>query len=102
LNRDFIIKARSPLRLGLAGGGTDINTYCRKYGGYALNSTIDKYVYASIELQEDNLLVFEAIDLNFRYESNIQKLNFSQNQLIIHQAIYYILLGSLTLVKIYL
>ena len=72
----------------MAGGGTDINTYCRKYGGYTLNSTIDKYVYALIEFQEDNLLVFESIDLNLRYESNIKKLDFSQNQLIIHQAVY--------------
>ena len=88
MDKDFIINARSPLRLGLAGGGTDIHSYCKKYGGYALNATIDKYVYASIRFEESNLLIFESIDLNIKYESNTKKIDFSQNQLVIHQAVY--------------
>ncbi len=40
--------AKSPLRLTLAGGGTDLPSYYRKHGGMVLSAAIDKYVYVSI------------------------------------------------------
>jgi D-glycero-alpha-D-manno-heptose-7-phosphate kinase len=37
--------ARAPLRLSLAGGGTDMEAYYSKYGGAVVSTTIDKYFY---------------------------------------------------------
>ena len=57
------IRSKAPLRLGLAGGGTDLNTYCDKYIGYVLNSTISLYVHCTIEERNDGKIIFESTDI---------------------------------------
>jgi D-glycero-alpha-D-manno-heptose-7-phosphate kinase len=57
------VRARAPLRLGLAGGGTDVSPYCDEHGGHVLNATIDLYAYASIVPRTDGRLVIRATDI---------------------------------------
>lgn len=59
----MIVRARAPLRLGLAGGGTDVSPYCDVYGGRVMNVTIDRYAYAIIGPGEGNEASFHALDV---------------------------------------
>ncbi len=43
-----MIIARSPLRISLGGGGTDLPSYYQKYGGFVLAAAIDRYVYINV------------------------------------------------------
>ena len=58
----MIIRSKAPLRLGLAGGGTDVSPYSDIFGGAILNATINMYSYATIEPTNDNRIVFEYPD----------------------------------------
>lgn len=58
----MIFRSKAPLRIGLAGGGTDVSPYCDMYGGCILNATISLYAHANIELTADNKITIEAID----------------------------------------
>src|SRR5208283_946716 len=43
-----MIIARSPLRITLGGGGTDLPSYYREHGGFLIAAAIDKYVFVTV------------------------------------------------------
>jgi D-glycero-alpha-D-manno-heptose-7-phosphate kinase len=58
----MIYRSKAPLRIGLAGGGTDVSPYCDLYGGAILNATVSLYAYANIEPITDNAIILHAVD----------------------------------------
>jgi D-glycero-alpha-D-manno-heptose-7-phosphate kinase len=60
----MIIRSKAPLRIGLAGGGTDVSPYSDIYGGAILNATLSLYAYTSIKPRDDGKIIINAIDRN--------------------------------------
>ncbi|HTI07064.1 MAG TPA: hypothetical protein VL832_00875 [Puia sp.] len=58
----MIYRSKAPLRIGLAGGGTDVSPYSDMYGGAILNATLSLYAHASIEPLTDDTIILTGID----------------------------------------
>lgn len=68
-----IYRAKAPLRLGLAGGGTDVSPYSDKYGGATLNATISMFAYASIRPLNEKKIILNSIDGKQRIKYSLEK-----------------------------
>lgn len=58
----MIYRSKAPLRIGLAGGGTDVSPYSDMFGGAILNATISLYARAAIEPISEKKVIFECAD----------------------------------------
>ncbi|TJZ77285.1 GHMP family kinase ATP-binding protein [Chitiniphilus eburneus] len=84
----MIIRARAPLRLGLAGGGTDVSPYCDIHGGYVLNAAIDRYAYAVIKTLDQPVVRFAATDQQTEEELAMSASLALNGKLDLHKAVY--------------
>ena len=65
-------RARAPLRLGLVGGGTDVDPYASQKGGAVFNTTINRYAYCTITPTNDHSMSVHSIDYG-KYEAPLDK-----------------------------
>jgi len=82
------VRSRAPLRLGLAGGGTDVSPYSELYGGNVLNAAIDMYAYCTISTNSNGAVEFHATDLGEDWTSAAEPELALEEPLMLHKAIY--------------
>lgn len=90
----LVFRARAPLRLGFAGGGTDVSPYCDMYGGAILNVTIGRYAHATIAFHDAPVLRFAALDLDQSEELPLVPSLPLDDGLILHRAVYNVIIGK--------
>lgn len=59
----MVVRARAPLRLSFAGGGTDVSPFPATEGGAVLSATIDRYAYGSLTPRDDARISVHSLDL---------------------------------------
>lgn len=83
------IRSKAPLRLGLAGGGTDVSPFSDIYGGAILNATINMYAYTTLEPTEEGKIVFEN-PINPELSETFDSQNFllPEGYFVLHKGVY--------------
>ena len=81
-------RARAPLRLGLAGGGTDLSPFCDQFTGAVLSATIGRYAYAHLTERNDSYVRFIANDLGIEDLLEARSDLPTDDGLPLHRAVY--------------
>ncbi len=58
----MLVRSKAPLRLSLAGGGTDVSPYLEERGGCVISSTIDKYAFCTLRTRDDDTIGVKSLD----------------------------------------
>src|SRR4051794_36615693 len=82
------LRGRAPLRLGLGGGGTDVEPYSAEFGGRILNATIDRYAYAFAERGVEDAVSFRSPDRDRAGRADIGELGSLEDDFPLHVAVY--------------
>lgn len=65
-----MIISRTPLRMSFAGGGSDIPSYYREFGGAVISTAIDKYIYVNVNKKFD-----EGIRIGYSVNEEVNSLS---------------------------
>lgn len=65
------IRARAPLRISFAGGGTDVPPFPATEGGCVLSATIDRYAHGSLVPRADRMVTIESVDFKTTTEMTL-------------------------------
>ncbi len=84
----MLFRSRAPLRLGIAGGGTDVSPFCELHGGVVLNASISLYAYAVIELTDCGMIEFEATDRGEAFSCELTDFIEPEGELLLHKGVY--------------
>jgi D-glycero-alpha-D-manno-heptose-7-phosphate kinase len=84
----MIIRSKAPLRLGFAGGGSDVSPYSDLYGGLILNVTINQYAYCTIEETDNGKIEMVATDLEQSVVYATEKTLPIDGHLDLHKGVY--------------
>ena len=84
----MIIRSKAPLRIGLAGGGSDVAPYSDLHGGAILNATINLFAYTSIEPTLDGKITFELADKKIQKSFEMQSSLPTDHEFSLHAGIY--------------
>lgn len=64
----MLIRAKAPLRISFAGGGTDVPPYPEREGGLVLNATINRYAYGTLRQRADGAITIHSYD----YDASVE------------------------------
>lgn len=84
----MIVRSKAPLRLGLAGGGTDVSPYSETYGGCVLNASIDMHAHTTLEPHSEQTVEFIAKDLQQSWQGSSRAPVAVTGELLLHKAIH--------------
>ena len=75
---NIISKAKSPVRISFAGGGTDLTNYFKEEDGVVLNTTINKFSHAILQKRDDEKIVINSNDFKLKIEfENIHTIKYN-------------------------
>jgi D-glycero-alpha-D-manno-heptose-7-phosphate kinase len=69
----MIIRAKAPLRISFAGGGTDLPHWYEEHGGAVFSTTINRYAHATLYPREDRQIRIQSVDLGYFVDYNINE-----------------------------
>jgi D-glycero-alpha-D-manno-heptose-7-phosphate kinase len=68
-----VIRAKAPLRISFAGGGTDVPPFPEREGGLVLNATINRYAYGTLSPRDDDNLQIRSLDYGLTAEFGVDE-----------------------------
>src|SRR6476646_4542770 len=66
-----LYRAKSPLRVSFAGGGTDVPPFPEREGGLVLSATINRYAYGSLSPRDDGNIGIQSVDFGLQVDYGV-------------------------------